>query len=420
LQSFIGDLAGEFVIFSISSALFQFSRLLVNAMVARQVGPERFGTWNTLNLLLFYGAAITLGIPHGMSRNVPLLMGKGEKARARKVMRASFWFTLFPVFFAGVIVGLISLFVDRSKELRMSLVWMGMLFPTWMIYQQHFVRRLKCRIKFRLVSIQQVMFALLLPLIALPFSYHLGIPGFVVGQTIVSIIVICFIGLVSSFDFSFGWDLQNFTWLLRTGFPILSVGFLYRVLTSIDQWVVLNFLGRDFLGHYSPAIWCLGALRLLPAVIAQQMYPRMAFQYGVEADRKSVWAMAIKQSLLTACITIPLLVLLYILLPPLIYQFLPEYELGIRPARILLVGLIFVSISGGLGSFFNVVNKQGHYIVVQIGAILISFFLELFFINKGLGLTGVALGASLSYLLYSIALLGTGFAVAHQEKGRIE
>jgi O-antigen/teichoic acid export membrane protein len=405
-------LVGEFVLFSASTVVYQLSRLAVSLIVARWVGPEEFGIWNALNLILLYGVVVALGVPNGMNRDVPLLMGQGDQFAAQRIVNSSFWFVLLINTAVGLFISLIGLILNQP--LRYPFLAMGVLFLTWQVYQ-YFQLRLKCYIRFRLMSLQQFIFAVLLPVFALPMAYEWGIPGFIVGQAIGALAVCLLIVFQDPLKIIYSWDRCALRNLVETGFPIMVAGLLYSLLTSVDRWVIVNFLGVEALGHYTLAILCLGVLSLLPAVVSQQMYPRMAFKFGQTRNKRALLPLIIRQSLMSTVVTVPILVLVYAILPFLVDRYIPEYRLGIEPARILLVGLGFIPLAGGVENLLNTVGKQGYYLAVQAGAIFINLCLDILFVKLGWGLNGVALGAAISYALYAIILIVVGLWVMRMD-----
>ena len=85
------ELTREFLLFAVSTAFFQGSRLATLLLTARWTAPEEFGVWNALQLLLLYGIVVMLGVPNGMNRQVPYLCGQGREALAARVEDTSFW-----------------------------------------------------------------------------------------------------------------------------------------------------------------------------------------------------------------------------------------------------------------------------------------------------------------------------------------
>lgn len=406
-QQFLAGFAGEFLFFAMATIAFQFSRLVVNLVVARWVGPDEFGVWNALNLLLLYGVVVSLGVPNGMNRDVPIYMGRQDNENAASLIQNSFWFTLLVISGGGCVITLVSFSSLVKVEFQSSLHWMGLLFASWMLYQ-FFQLRLKCLIRFHLMSMQQIVFAVLLPLLVLPLAYIWRVPGYVIGQALTAVILCILIASVTSFRPSLTLDWSVLRPLIKAGFPIMVAGLLYSLLTTVDRWMTLKFLGVEQLGHYTLAILCVSVLSLFPAVIGQQMYPRMAFRYGETHDIHSLQPLVIKQSLIATAVTLPVVLATYILLPYLVQYILPDYAIGIIPARILLVGIAFIPLAGGVANFLNTVNKQMYYLIVQALAVALNFGFSFLLVKSGRGLQGVAIGATASYIFYACLLIGVG------------
>lgn len=405
----LNGFAGEFLLFAAATIAFQFSRLGVNLLVARWVGPDEFGIWNALNLLLLYGVIVTLGVPNGMNRDVPIYMGRQDPEIAESLIHSSFWFTLLVTVGGGSLLTLISFTSLVEPGFQTSLRWMGLLFASWMMYQ-FFQLRLKCLIRFHLMSMQQFAFAILLPLLALPLAYIWHVPGYVVGQAVTAVLLCVLIASITSFRPSLSLNWSTVQPLIKVGFPIMLAGLLYSVLTTVDRWIVLKFLGVSQLGHYTLAILCVSVLSLFPAIIGQQMYPRMAFRYGETGNKKSLGPMIIRQTWLAIVVTVPIILLTFVFLPWLVEYILPEYKQGVLPAQILLIGLLFIPMAGGAANFLNTVNKQVYYLAVQAVAILLNISLSILLVET-YGLTGVAVGAAITYGLYMLLLNSVCFFI---------
>jgi O-antigen/teichoic acid export membrane protein len=408
-------LAGEFVAFSSSTLALQVSRLAVALVVARWVGPAEFGIWNAFNLLLLYGALITLGTPNGMSRDVPLLTGAGDQAAAQRTVDVTSSFVFASGLVAGVLISLAGASGLAPAAYRSALLAMGLLFFGQQIYT--FLQMwLRCRIQFHLMSLQQVVYAATFPLVVLPLAKAWHVPGFIVGQALVALALGLFIVRTARFRATLTWRWPDLRSLIAVGFPIMIAGVLYGLLISVDRWVILTFLDVEALGHYSLAIICVGVLGLLPSVISQQMYPRMAYRYGATRDERSLWPLVLRQSAAGTAVTLPVLALVYLALPTLVTHFMPAYAPGLIPARILLIGLAFIPLAGGVGNFLNTVGRQVTYMIVQGCAVAINLCLDLLFVKLGWGLIGVATGASITYALYSLGMSLVGLIIIFRHR----
>ena len=90
---------------------------------------------------------------------------------------------------------------------------------------------------------------------------------------------------------------------------------------------------------------------------------------------------------------------------------MPQYSYGILPARITLIGLLFIPLAGGVANFLNTIDKQLFYMLVQAVAVVVNFVLSIFFINLGWGLTGVATAGAFTYFSYTFTLCLVGYVI---------
>lgn len=195
----------------------------------------------------------------------------------------------------------------------------------------------------------------------------------------------------------------------------MAVGLLYGLLTTADRWIITSLLGVEQLGYYSLAIMAMGFLTMIPMVIAQQIYPRMAETFGNISSYPALKKWVLRQAIMGLSVTVPLLVGVYFIFPPIVERFLPAYAPGITAMKIILVGLLFLPLSRGFGNFLNTVDKQVYNMVVQGFAVLVNVGLNISFVRMGLGINGVAIGTSLTYVIYSTILSAIGFRIIRRQ-----
>lgn len=400
----------EFVLFATSSVLFFGSRFAVSFVAAKLLGPSTWGFWNMLNLILVYGCLSHFGVINAMNRDVPLLKGKGESERVEAIRRVSLTFiTISALVVVGMIVAAAVLLVKDTPH-KIALVLVGLLFLCTQFYS-YLEIYLKSDGRFRQMSHQQLLFAGVIPLVSIPLVLKLGLPGFILGQSVALLVISVFIATTIPFDFKLKIDRREVRRLVKVGFPIMVAGLLYGLMTTVDRWVIASFLGVGQVGFYSLSIMVTGFLTLVPLVIAQQIYPRMAESFGQNARYQDLKKWVVRQILMAVSITTPLVLAVYFFFPLIVRQFMPAYIPGIGAMKISLIGLFFLPLAGGFGNFLNTVDRQVYYTVVQAGAILLNLLLDILFVKIGFGINGVALGAATSYTTYSLALLLVGAKV---------
>jgi O-antigen/teichoic acid export membrane protein len=410
IKTYAEGIGREFILFSVSTVSFQASRFIVALIVARWVGPEQYGIWNALQPLLTYSVIVFCGIPNGLNREIPFLAGKGEVEEAQKLINFSLLFVLTVSCFLGFIIMFTSLLSGIPNDVKSPLRVAGLLFVTMNLYVL-FQFLLKSRIRFQAMSAQQFIFTFLYPAITLICAFWGKISGFMLGQALSAFIMVLIIYRIEPFPIRIEFSWNHFKKLSRIGMPLMGAGVLYGLLTTVDRWIILANLGIDDLGQYTVAILVFGIVSIVPVIISQQMYPRIAFRYGETGDLISLLPMIAKQSFSAFGVTLPIIIITYLLVPHFVTTFMPQYSQGVWPSRILLIGVLFLPIAGGVANFLNTVDKQLYYMIVQAAAVIINIAIATIFVRYGWGLIGVAWAGAITYFLYSFILGLTGYMI---------
>ncbi|MCK4825606.1 oligosaccharide flippase family protein, partial [bacterium] len=356
------------------------------------------------------GGLLHLGVVNAMNRDVPVFRGKGDTQRVYMIQSVSLGFLLISMAVTFTLLLIFSLTLnDRVFRTQIFILTLLLLIYQFYIYLQ---TCLQADIQFSKLSNQQLIYGSLLPLITIPLALTYGLSGFIAGQAFVTGLVIIFILRSWTFNLKPIFNRQETIRLIRVGMPIMLVGLLYAFLTTADRLVIAAFLDIKQLGFYTLAIMVLSIVTLIPMVVAQQFYPRMAETWGRTSSTIEVRKLAIRQALMATGITLPVPILIIIVATPFVIQFLPEYQPGILPMKIVAIGPIFLALSGGFANMLNTLDKQKYYLVIQFIALMINVSLNIVFIKLGFGIAGVGTGTCLSYLVYSILLIIVGYRVS--------
>lgn len=394
----------EFLGFGSTTLLEQASRTTIGLVAAGQLGPVVWGSWYLLNLVLRYGALTHLGVLNGMNRQYPLELGRGHQAEARELRRASLGFLLLSFVAVAVLVTVGGLGLP-ALPMRALLLTTGLL-----ACQQAFtfgITSLKAETRFGEVSRTQLASSLLQPLTSLPMMWAWGLDGFIAGQATAYALVTLFIAVRQPTLFEVRLDFERSRRLIRIGLPIMFVGVLYALFTTVDRWVIATTLDTKSLGHYSLAIMALGAVSLLPLVVAQQYYPRMSRAWGEAQDWRALAGMARRQGWSAFVSTLPPVLLGWLLAPPVIRAWLPAYVPGIASLMIVLAAPLFLSFGQGYANVLNVTDNQYRYLSLIAGSIVLNAVVSLLLV-RSLGLPGVAIGTLIAYGAFSLGLVAVG------------
>jgi O-antigen/teichoic acid export membrane protein len=130
------------------------------------------------------------------------------------------------------------------------------------------------------------------------------------------------------------------------------------------------------------------------------MYPRFGEKYGETGDPRSLTRYITMPMVNLAMLTVLPIGAIFVALPALIQLFLPEYNDGVTPARVLLFGLFFYSVAGMAGNMLLTINRQFLRLGILAGCALLNFIFSYGALKLGYGIEGVAIGTSLAYFVF--------------------
>ena len=404
----------EFVFYSFSSFIYQFSRFVLLIFAAKILGPKAFGFWNLISLVLIYRGITHMGIIPAANREIPFFKGKGELQKVEEIRSVSFSYSLLLTLISCVLFLTTTILIE-SPSFRTPSQFMVILYFCTQMY--HYLQvYLKSDRLFTLMSMQQLLYAFLLPLVAVPMAMKYGLSGFIIGQSMAIIIVLIFITIKVPFKFKITLNKKEGIRLIKVGFPIMIAAFLYGLFTTVDRWIITSFLSVKELGYYSLAIIIMGSISLFPRALAEQIYPRMAETFGNTLTYLSLVKWKVRQIVMSLSIIIPIVLVMFFIAPIVVRSFLPEYIPGITAMKIVLIGVLFLPIADSFGNFLLVINKQITYMYIHLFFVLFNLILGILFIKAGLGLNGVALSSAVSYFAYSITLSFISITILLRQK----
>lgn len=389
--------------------------LIAGFWVARLLGPEDFGIWNAVSLVLAYGAYLELGALSAMGRDLPFCLGQGDMEKAATIEGAARRTTIFGAIVAALFVIAFSFLPTHSLKMAFGLRAMAAVLILQQVYTYHRIL-LRSYNQFRELSRQQVLLAIINAVSAVVFVVFLGLNGRLIAAILAQAVIVLYAVRrnpwrpVPQFDLSTTWS------LMRVGLPILISGFVVSLLATIDRLMVITFLGEKQLGYFGLALLLTSVVSLIPAMASQVLYPRITHQFGssgknVEALRSFVLT---PPKILSALLPV-LIGSLYLSLPLVISVLLPAYIPGINAARIVIVGIFFFGILGSTDNFLVATGKLKQYALFGSVALLLDIVLDYLFIQLGYGIDGIALGGTLiTYFFYSCIVIG--YALSHYTK----
>lgn len=391
----------EFGIFAASTLLYQGARFLFSLAAARSLAAEDFTAWALVVALLVYAPSLLLGVTNGMSRELPMLIGRGANSAAERTVDAAWAATTAAVVI--VLLGGVIVATAASSAVSSSLL-VGVLASGTIVFgTQQFVMR--SRLRFGAASAQQAAFGVLTAtaaiVLALSGNADFRTAALLYGTPLMAAILL---GIaIAAPPTPPRLDIDEIRRLARIGFPIMLAGLAFSLFVTLDRWMAITLLGPQRAAPYALASLIAAAMLVIPSVVSQQTYPRMAIARGRGAMPNQLRRMARRQGLLAALLIAPIALAMIPFAVFGIPLVLPAYEAAIPSVIVLSLGFVILGFLTGYGNYLNVVGGQWRYLSVQLTGVVSAVAL-MFIGGRLFGLVGIALGMAGSHLVYGVML----------------
>ncbi len=397
---------------SLGVGTFQGARLLVNLVAAGVLGPSGFGEWVVLTLILQYASVVTLGIPNGAGREVPVRLGAGRSDSAALVEDVSLGGTLIAALLGAILATGATLVLagpdDPDRYAIASL--MGLAVATQQLYLLSQVL-FRSRFAFRAVAAQMILTGVVVLVSGLGLL-RFGIVGLSASVVLANVVALLAAAALLPRRPRVRWDRAEWRRLIDVGLPIMLAGFAFIVLTTADRWLVLAFLGREALGVYGLVGLVVSGLLLIASVAGQQYFPRLAFAFGAGSGGAELASIARSQGRSTAVaialISVPTVAGAWLA----VTFFLPAYTDALLPLTVVAVGIVAYAASSGFGNLLNAVGHHRAYLTLLVLAVVGDLVLVTAMLAIGAGLLGVAIATTLTLTVYAYALRRRAIAIA--------
>lgn len=378
-------------------------RVVSGLLVTRWAGPQNMGYVLAVSAVLPYAKLVRLGVLHGTARQLPLLLGRGEREHALRVANAGWWWTRLSSRLLGVGCAAVGTWLLLTGQVQLGVAWLlyAVLAPVQQLGEfvqatyrtsGDFLKLSRIRILEALLAVATVGLLLVSP------WWGLLARLFVLGASEYLLLRLWQpLPLASRLD---GAGLRE---SVRIGLPMFVVAYIQGILNNIDRTLMLVLVGSSALGMYAPALQISIAAMVLPQSIQQVLYPRMCKIYGRTGTPRSLAKMAFGPATLLAFALLPVFAAGWWLVDPFIRTVLPRFVDGISAAQWMLVLLYFRSL-GTPRIVFNVVNRQDLLAGITIAAIAVSGAAAWLLVrHSDLGLAAVPAGCAVGAFAYNLA-----------------
>ncbi len=357
-----------------------------------------------------------LGIMHGLTKRVPLLLGEGDDERADHLERAGLTAIFILSVAAGAIMwGYAALAPSTGTATRFAIaiggvhLVFGQLMGTFRVI-------LRSHHHFGLIARATIVEAVVLLAFVVAGAQLLGAPGTMAGWAL-GLAAVCIYFL--SFRLVPGTprlDLPATVRLLTVGLPLLVVGLSDAWMRTADTVVIAKLLGAQALGYYGVAWQLSSYLYNLPASAGFVIMPKILRAHGEggpEATRRSV----LEMTKALAIVMPPLTGLAAIGGPVMVRLVLKQYLPAIPPLQILLMATVFVAVPTALHTTLVAQNRERELIAWQVLSGSITAGAVAWLIGRDAPLAHLALGTGIGWFVGGTAIIYRGLQSLGLEAG---
>jgi O-antigen/teichoic acid export membrane protein len=141
------------------------------------------------------------------------------------------------------------------------------------------------------------------------------------------------------------------------------------------------------------------------------IFPHIQEKYGATKDVTEIKSMIIKPTYLISRLGPVLLGLIIFLVQPIVLYVLPQFQEGLGIMKILVFGYFFMAVNEMSSTLLFTIDKQRMLVPLYGVTVAVGIGITYLFITLGWGITGVAVGTSISYFLFFLVVFT--FAACH-------
>ncbi len=396
--------------------------IIVRTVVAaRLLGPQVFGSWNAIQLLMDYGALAPLGTQQGLDQVVPRRLVDGDARAVERVKRAG----LTSVLVLSLLYSSACLAYFMNSTGKVMAYWgiPGLLAAMSIVVQINWASYctgvLRSHGNIAAVSRWFFVQGMLGAFLGLALIPTLGGWGLLWGWLA---------GTLIAFAWT-QWDARGIApfrplvgpdtlLLFRVGFPMFFFNASSLIIRNLDRLIILRYLGTQELGYYSLAVTALTLVMYLPDSATFVFYPRLIQRFREGGDRPGAVLEPVLTVLRVLSVVTPALGgVAFLFVRDVVGVALPNFFPGARAVQVMCFTASALCLTNLASIVLMTLGRQLWLIPLAIAATAAFAVADVVALQRGHGITGVAWATFLTYtvtgaITLSVALGALGMKPA--------
>ncbi|HEY3175077.1 MAG TPA: oligosaccharide flippase family protein [Candidatus Polarisedimenticolia bacterium] len=402
------EIARDFVYMSFARTMSLAISFIRSLIIPGLLGPLYYGVWKTLGLIQSYAQFGDIGARAALKREIPFYAGKGDTERLALARDVAFLVNNVSIL-AAIICTAVAAFV--LKDSMMPAPLLAFLPLLYMTHITSFMEQLLYAQKeFTWMSRLNMWAGVLEGVLAIGLTWIMGRHGLAIQGLILGTFLAYGVATIAQlkrcrFELRLRWDWAVFKELVKVGFPSHLNGLLYNIFHSIDRWLILSFLGLTNFGYYAFGMTITDYLFQFSYSLGNIISPRLVERYSEREKIEDLRRMVEVPLIVISRVAPAALGVVAFVSEAVVHTMLRSFEAGLLPLQILLVGTFFSSVPRGLSSFFITVRRQAQTVHLYLISIAVNALTVWWFLSRGYGLPGAALGTTISLVVFGYGLV---------------
>lgn len=372
--------------------------VLLAVLIARYLGPEKFGTFNyVISFVSLLAVLAEFRLQNILTREL-----SKKNNDTNSLLGSAFYISLFFATIGYLLSSTISYFlhIDENYQIHLFIL----LYASSYFFQTLRILRSFYISKYNNIYISKIEFiaAILILLFTILFIiFDFSLVYFILLRIFDVFIISFFLWFFYSKKFNsiklWRSNRDTIISLVKSSFPLVLSGVAIMVFQRIDQIMLGQMIGLESVGQYSAAVTVIGFISFIPVIVAESYAPNL-----VKNISNPVYD-SIRQNFSDVLIwgTIFFSILLYFTSPIIInILFGPEYIPAIKILKLFSIKAVFVSMGAVSAQIMIVENThQLAYVKSVFGGI--SNIILNYFLIESIGMIGAVWASLFAFLLSS-------------------
>lgn len=388
--------------YSISLYVRMFFKLVGGMIIAKVLGPSLYGLRNAFDLALEYESYSNLGTFAALNRQAPYYRGENDTKTANLAISSVFSINMMFSALVAIVLILISFY---GREVGWEIKYIDFFFFLGLIIftqklKEFYTTKLKIDKNFYLLSKMEMLYGISITLIGIPLVYFIGFRGLLLSIFLLDVVSIGYILIKDWYLPPINISFRLLWTLVKIGFPIMILFSLLLLLRNADRTLILAMISEEALGYYGIATIATSIVGTIPTAIHSVTIAPMMEKLGNTKDIYRIKNYLTEPTILLAYVIPLLLAAIFFGIHLPIKYYLTEYEPSINVVKLLILGLFFEAVARPSLSMALALDKQTKLVFVAGPMVALNFALSYLFIRFGWGVSGVALGTSITYFIF--------------------